>query len=120
MEPATILVVDDETDIVSLLEYNLKRENYAVLTAKDGESALRSARENHPDLILLDLMLPGVDGLEVCKVLKADPATAAIHIIMLTAVNFDYQFFIKTHKINNVVIHGLLSTEFKTIQLLVL
>ena len=85
MEPATILVVDDETDIVSLLEYNLKRGNYAVLTAKDGESALRSARENHPDLILLDLMLPGVDGLEVCKVLKADPGTAAIRIIMLTA-----------------------------------
>jgi len=85
MEPTTVLVVDDEADIVSLLEYHLKRENYVVLSAKDGESALRLAREKGPHLILLDLMLPGIDGLEVCKALKADPATASIRIVMLTA-----------------------------------
>jgi DNA-binding response OmpR family regulator len=79
------LVVDDEADIVSLLEYHLKRENYVVLSAKDGESALRLAREKGPHLILLDLMLPGIDGLEVCKALKAAPGTASIRIVMLTA-----------------------------------
>ena len=85
MEPTTVLVVDDEADIVSLLEYHLKRENYVVLSAKDGESALRLAREKGPHLILLDLMLPGIDGLEVCKALKAAPGTASIRIVMLTA-----------------------------------
>jgi len=85
MELTKVLVVDDEKDIVDLLEYHLKRENYTVLSAKDGEAAMRAAREDRPDLILLDLMLPGVDGLEVCRLLKADPTTSAIRVIMLTA-----------------------------------
>ena len=85
MELTKVLVVDDEKDIVDLLEYHLKRENYTVLSAKDGEAAMRVAREDRPDLILLDLMLPGVDGLEVCRLLKADPTTSAIRVIMLTA-----------------------------------
>ncbi len=82
---ATILVVDDEADLVNLLEHHLKREHYAVHTAKDGETALRLAKEEKPDLILLDLMLPRVDGLEVCRRIKADAATADTRIIMLTA-----------------------------------
>jgi len=85
MELTKVLVVDDEKDIVDLLEYHLKRENYTVLSAKDGEAAMRVARENRPDLILLDLMLPGVDGLEDCRLLKSDPTTSAIRVIMLTA-----------------------------------
>lgn len=85
MPSAKILVVEDEADLVKLLEYHLKRENYSVLSARDGETALRLAKENLPDLILLDLMLPGVDGLEVCRLLKADAATSHIHVVMLTA-----------------------------------
>jgi DNA-binding response OmpR family regulator len=85
MDAATVLIVDDEKDLVSLLEYHLTRENYDVLTAGDGEMALELAKEKHPDLILLDIMLPEVNGLEVCKRLKADPDTASIRIIMLTA-----------------------------------
>lgn len=80
-----ILVVDDEPDAVDLIEFNLEAAGYAVSTAGDGAEALRKARQMPPDLILLDLMLPEVDGLEVCKILRRDPATAKIPIIMLTA-----------------------------------
>jgi len=80
-----ILVVDDERDIVEAIEYNLKKEGYSVSRAFDGINGLKSAREKSPDLILLDLMLPGIAGLELCKTLKADPKTAQIPIIMLTA-----------------------------------
>jgi two-component system alkaline phosphatase synthesis response regulator PhoP len=80
-----ILVVDDEENILELVDYNLKKEGYQVSSVMSGEEALESARSLKPDLILLDLMLPGVDGLEVCKILKSDPITATIPIIMLTA-----------------------------------
>ena len=80
-----ILVVDDEKDIVELLQYNLEKENYKVNTAYSGEKCLEKVKTSHPDLILLDLMLPEIDGLEVCKILKNDPATSTIPIIMLTA-----------------------------------
>jgi DNA-binding response OmpR family regulator len=80
--PARILVVDDELPIVDLLSYNLKRANYEVLIARDGEEALRVAREEEPDLVILDLMLPKLDGLEVCRTLRRD---RDIPIIMLTA-----------------------------------
>lgn len=80
-----ILVVDDEADIVELLKFNLEREGYQVLTATTGEAAVNAARSKLPDLILLDLMLPGIDGMEVCRILKRDPHTAVIPIIMLTA-----------------------------------
>jgi len=80
-----ILIVDDEADIIELVEYNLRREQYDTRAAKDGMAALRSAREEQPDLILLDLMLPGVHGLEVCRQLKAAKETAHIPVIMLTA-----------------------------------
>ncbi len=80
-----ILIVDDEPDIVEFVEYNLRREQYDTRSASDGTSALRRAREEQPDLILLDLMLPGVHGLEVCKQLKSWRETAHIPIVMLTA-----------------------------------
>ncbi|MBI2928705.1 MAG: response regulator [Verrucomicrobia bacterium] len=84
MKP-TIWVVDDEPDAVELIAFNLKAAGFNVAAAADGEEALKKARSHLPALIVLDLMLPEVDGLEVCKVLRRDPATAAIPIIMLTA-----------------------------------
>jgi two-component system phosphate regulon response regulator PhoB len=80
-----ILVVDDEPDAVELVEFNLKQNGYDVVTAADGEEALEKARAVLPDLIILDLMLPEVDGTEVCKILRRDQRTQAIPIIMLTA-----------------------------------
>ncbi len=82
---AKILVVDDEPDAVELLEFNLKHAGFEVVTAADGTAALKKARASLPDLIVLDVMLPEVDGLEVCKLLRRDAATAGIPIIMLTA-----------------------------------
>lgn len=81
----TILIVEDEKDIVRMLEYNLKKDGYSTLSARNGEDAIDEAKKSHPDLILLDLMLPGVDGLEVCKTLKSERKTSSIPIIMLTA-----------------------------------
>jgi len=80
-----ILVVDDEEDLLELVRYNLSREGYRVQGVGTGEDALKSARKQPPDLIVLDLMLPTVDGLEVCRRLKGDPKTSDIPIIMLTA-----------------------------------
>jgi len=80
-----ILVVDDERDLVELIAYNLQRNGYDVLTAPDGQAALEVARRQRPDLIILDLMLPGLDGMEVARQLRADPATAHVPVIMLTA-----------------------------------
>ncbi|MCU0782961.1 MAG: response regulator transcription factor [Verrucomicrobia bacterium] len=80
-----ILVVDDEPEAVELVEFNLKQAGFKVTTAADGEEALKKAKATLPSLIVLDLMLPEIDGLEVCKLLRRDPTTAAIPIIMLTA-----------------------------------
>ena len=80
-----ILVVDDEPDAVELISFNLKAAGFDVVTATDGASALKAARLHAPDLILLDVMLPEIDGLEVCKLLRRDPATSSIPIVMLTA-----------------------------------
>ena len=80
-----ILIVEDERDIVRMLEYNLKKEGFRVVSASDGREALRRAEREHPDIIILDLMLPEIDGLEVCKTLKQSSGTADIPIIMLTA-----------------------------------
>ncbi len=84
-----ILIVEDEQDIIELLTYNLEQEGYIVYFATSGEEALPMANQKSPDLILLDLMLPGVDGLEVCRNLKQDTATRNIPIIMLTAKGED-------------------------------
>ncbi len=80
-----ILVVEDDEDIMELIAYNLEKERYAVLKCDTGEKALARAIRNPPDLILLDLMLPGMDGIEVCKRLKGDPKTRAIPVLMVTA-----------------------------------
>ena len=80
-----ILIVDDEPDALEILGFKLKEAGYAPLFAKDGSRAIVAAREEQPALIVLDLMLPEVDGLEVCRVLRRDPETAAIPILMLTA-----------------------------------
>lgn len=85
MAKARILAVDDEEDILELLRYNLCREGYDVICVETGEEGLEKARKELPALILLDLMLPGIDGLDVCRLLKQDPDTAEIPIIMLTA-----------------------------------
>jgi two-component system phosphate regulon response regulator PhoB len=85
MKKARILVVDDEPDLVELVRHNLVREHYEVATAGDGEAGLAEARRKLPDLIVLDLMLPGIDGLEVCRRLRSDSRTAHIPIVMLTA-----------------------------------
>jgi len=80
-----ILVVDDEADIRELVRLHLTREGYEVLDCESGEQALNVSRSKGPDLVVLDLMLPGIDGLEVCKRLKADPKTARVPIVILTA-----------------------------------
>ncbi|MFM2082666.1 MAG: hypothetical protein RL380_1357 [Verrucomicrobiota bacterium] len=80
-----ILVVDDEPDAVELIAFNLKQAGYDVVTAADGAAALKQARATQPALIVLDIMLPELDGFEVCKLLRRDPATAATPILMLTA-----------------------------------
>jgi len=82
---ATILVVDDEEPIQELLRFNLEKEGYVVCIATDGEEALKHVASDQPDLIVLDLMLPGMDGLEVCRRLRSNPKFQQIPIIMLTA-----------------------------------
>jgi two-component system phosphate regulon response regulator PhoB len=85
MAKQKILAVDDEEDILELLRFNLTKEGFAVVCAASGEEALKSALSNKPDLILLDLLLPGMDGLEVAKRLKKEASTKEIPIIMVTA-----------------------------------
>jgi DNA-binding response OmpR family regulator len=84
-----ILVVDDEPDIVELVTYSFQEAGYEVVTARSGMEALRQARACLPDLILLDLMLPELDGMAVCEILRRLPSTARIPVIMLTAWNTD-------------------------------
>lgn len=80
-----ILVVDDEPDILELVEYNLARDGFRVTCVETGEDALDMARSKPPDLVILDLMLPDTDGLNICRLLKADPRTRHVPIVMLTA-----------------------------------
>jgi two-component system alkaline phosphatase synthesis response regulator PhoP len=85
MAKQSILVVEDEDDIRELLRYNLAKEGYQVTGSASGEEALKAIRVSLPDLLLLDLMLPGMDGLEVCRFLRQDPQTRNLPIVMLTA-----------------------------------
>ncbi len=89
MAKEKILVVDDEESILDLIKYNLDKEGYQVTCVTSGEKALDKTKSLHPDLILLDLMLPGIDGLEVCKLIKNDAKTLAIPVVMLTAKGED-------------------------------
>ena len=85
MNKETILIVEDEKNIIELLKYNLEKEGFRTLVAMRGDRGLETAIREKPGLILLDLMLPGFDGLEICKTIRQNPKTAAIPIIMLTA-----------------------------------
>jgi len=85
MGKAKILVVDDEEDILDLVDYNLTKEGYQVARADTGEKALRKLQDDQPDLVILDLMLPGIDGLDVCRQIRTNPVTMQVPIIMLTA-----------------------------------
>ena len=91
--PKKILAVDDERHIVRLVEVNLQRAGYEVVTAYDGREALEKVKAENPDLVVLDVMMPYMDGFEVLKTLKADPATAEIPVIMLTAKAQDADVF---------------------------
>jgi len=89
MSNERILAVDDEIAILELQKYNLEKDGFRVTACASGEDAIKSAKANPPDLVLLDLMLPGMSGLDVCRNLRADPATARIPIIMVTAKTED-------------------------------
>lgn len=84
-----ILVVDDEKDILELISFNLEKEGYGVVLAETGEEALKAAHSSSPDLVILDLMLPSIDGLEVCRRLKQNEETRKIPVLMLTAKSED-------------------------------
>lgn len=81
-----ILVVDDDPELVELVSFNLKRAGYAIGTASNGVDAIKKARSLEPDLILLDVMMPELDGFAVCEILRRDSAMASIPILMLTAL----------------------------------
>ncbi|MFK7739261.1 MAG: response regulator [Planctomycetota bacterium] len=85
MAKPKVLVIEDEPDILEVMQYNLEREGHKVIACRDGEQGLSRIRTDNPDLIVLDLMLPGIDGVEVCRRVKSDPVTRAIPIIMVTA-----------------------------------
>ena len=85
MSKGTILVIDDEKDLLELVRYNLEKEQFDAISATDGQSGLDIATRHRPDLIVLDLMMPGMDGLEVCRRLRADGRTGRIPLVMLTA-----------------------------------
>lgn len=80
-----ILIVDDEKDIVDLISYNMEKEGFSAVKAYDGEAALHSVKKQNPDLIILDLMMPKMNGLDVCRAVRRNPQTAGVPIIMLTA-----------------------------------
>ena len=86
LDSKNILVVEDDLDIRELISFNLQNEGHQVFEAKDGEAGIDKARENLPDLILLDLMLPGIQGLDVCSIIKSDQETKETPIIMVTAL----------------------------------
>src|SRR5262245_22553535 len=80
-----ILLIEDEPDILEVIQYNLEREGHKVVACRNGEQGLSRIRTDNPDLVILDLMLPGMDGVEVCRQVKSDPITRAIPIVMVTA-----------------------------------
>lgn len=85
MGKGTILVIDDEKDLLELVRYNLEKEQFDVILARNGEEGLQIARKHRPDVIILDIMMPGMDGLEVCRRLRGEDRTAHVPLIMLTA-----------------------------------
>ncbi|MEZ4850246.1 MAG: response regulator transcription factor [Bacteroidia bacterium] len=90
MSQPKILIVDDEVDILDLLEYNLEKEGYEVIKAMDGEEAIRKSREHKPDMILLDIMMPNLDGIETCRRIRAIKGLEKVFIVFLTARAEEY------------------------------
>ncbi|MCX6292600.1 MAG: response regulator transcription factor [Bacteroidetes bacterium] len=88
--PLKILLVDDEPDILEFMEYNLKKEHYEIFKAGNGKEAIAVAKKNHPDLIILDIMMPEMDGIEACRTLRELPEFKETMIVFLTARNEDY------------------------------
>ncbi len=89
MKKGKVLVVDDEVNITQILEFSIGSEGYEVLTASNGEEAIDKARREQPDLIILDIMMPKIDGYEACRILKANPITKNIPVVLLTAKGRD-------------------------------
>jgi len=89
MKKAKILVVDDEVNITQILEFSIGAEGFEVITATNGEEAIDKARKEQPDLIILDIMMPRIDGYEACRILKANPLTKNIPVVLLTAKGRD-------------------------------
>lgn len=85
MKKGKILVVDDEVNITQILEFSIGAEGFDVITAQNGEEAIEKARREQPDLIILDIMMPKIDGYEACRILKANPLTKHIPVVLLTA-----------------------------------
>ena len=85
MAEGLVLVIDDEKDLLELVRYNLEKEGYRIRMAENGEAGLEAAMRELPDIVIVDLMLPGIDGLDVCRRLRSDQRTARTPIIMLTA-----------------------------------
>ena len=85
MARESVLIIEDEEDIRELVNYNLSKEGYQITSVESGDEGFKTAKAKQPNLIVLDLMLPGMDGLEICKLLKGDPKTQHIPIVMLTA-----------------------------------
>lgn len=92
MSKGNILIVEDNPQTVKLIKFILEKEDYSTISAKDGEEGLQMAREKKPDLIVLDLMLPGMDGYRVCEILKANPNTKGIPVLVLTALDTGADF----------------------------
>jgi DNA-binding response OmpR family regulator len=89
MKKAKILVVDDEVNITQILEFSIGAEGFEVISAQNGEEAIEKARKEQPDLIILDIMMPKIDGYEACRILKANPLTRNIPVVLLTAKGRD-------------------------------
>jgi two-component system alkaline phosphatase synthesis response regulator PhoP len=92
MSKGEVLIIEDNPQMVKLVKFILGKNDYSTISAKDGEEGLRMAREKKPDLIILDLMLPEMDGYQVCETLKADPNTKEIPVIVLTALDTGADF----------------------------
>lgn len=89
MKKGKVLVVDDEVNITQILEFSIGSEGYEVITAANGEEAVDKARREQPDLIILDIMMPKIDGYEACRILKSNPLTKSIPVVLLTAKGRD-------------------------------
>ncbi len=85
-----VLVVDDESDFIQLLKYNLEHQGFDILTATNGVEALNAARRELPDVVLIDLMLPDLDGFSVCEILRSQPSTSKVPIIVVSALDGEY------------------------------